>query len=51
MADPYWGTSNHSYTNKYHWTDGSGNYQHSNDPNFNPNQNSNGNWQQMQSAP
>ena len=50
MQDPYWGTSEHSYTNKYHWTDGNGNYQHSNDAGFNPNAASNGNWQLMQSA-
>ena len=48
MQDPYYGTSEQSYTNKYHWTDGSGNYQHSNDPNFNPNNGSNTNWQRMQ---
>ena len=47
MEDPYWGTSEHSYNNQYHWTDGYGNYQHSNDPTFDPNINSNQNWQRM----
>ena len=50
MQDPYYGTSEQSYTNKYHWTDGYGNYQHSNDPNFNPNAGSNGSWQRMEAA-
>lgn len=50
MADPYWGTSERSYNNQYHWTDGYGNYQDSNDPNFDPNKHSNVNWQQMQPA-
>jgi hypothetical protein len=50
MQDPYYGTSEQSYTNKYHWTDGFGNYQHSNDANFNPNNGSNTNWQRMQPA-
>jgi hypothetical protein len=48
VQDPYWGTSEQSYTNKYHWTDGQGNYQHSNDAGFNPNIGSNQNWQIMQ---
>ena len=48
--DPYWGTSEHSYANRYHWTDGQGSYQHSNDPTFDPNQGSNQSWQQMQPA-
>jgi hypothetical protein len=50
MKDPYWGTSDQSYTDKYHWTDGQGNYQHSNDPGFDPNRGSNQNWQRMESA-
>jgi hypothetical protein len=50
MQDPYWGTSEQSYTNKYHWTDGSGSYQHSNDAGFNPNVGSNQKWQLMQSV-
>jgi hypothetical protein len=50
MQDPYWGTSEQSYTSKYHWTDGSGNYQHSNDAGFNPNNSSNQKWQLMEPA-
>jgi hypothetical protein len=48
MQDPYWGTSEQSYTNTYHWTDGQGNYQHSNDASSNPNQTSKENGQLMQ---
>jgi hypothetical protein len=47
VDDPYRGTSQHSNTEQYHWTDGYGNYTHSNDPNFNPNQTSNISWQLM----
>jgi hypothetical protein len=52
MQDPYWGTSERSYNNKYHWTDGSGNYRSSNDPTFNPNVGTGGgvNWQRMEPA-
>lgn len=50
MQDPYWGTSEHAYTEKYHWTDGQGNYQHSNDAGFNPNVGGTGSWQLMQPA-
>ena len=52
MQDPYWGTSDRSYLNKYHWTDGSGNYRSSNDPMFNPNVGTGGgvNWQRMEPA-
>ncbi|MEO8459580.1 MAG: hypothetical protein ABI451_03535 [Dokdonella sp.] len=50
MNDPYWGTSDQSYTSTYHWTDGSGNYQHSDDPSFNPNINANNNWTLMTPA-
>ena len=50
MEDPYWGTSEHSYSNQYHWTDGFGNYQHSNDSTFDPNIGSNQNWQRMKPA-
>jgi hypothetical protein len=45
--DPYYGTSQHSYNESYHWTDGYGNYRNSNDPAYNPNQNENGSWQLM----
>lgn len=33
-----------SYNNIYHWTDGNGNYQNTNDPSVNPNVGSNQNW-------
>jgi hypothetical protein len=50
VDDPYYGTSQHSYNEKYHWTDGYGSYRNANDPTYNPNQNENGNWQLMQPA-
>ena len=52
MQDPYWGTSERSYLNRYHWTDGSGNYRSSNDATFNPNVGTGGgvNWQRMEPA-
>jgi hypothetical protein len=52
MQDPYWGTSDRSYLNKYHWTDGSGNYRSSNDASFNPNVGAGGGvtWQRMEPA-
>jgi hypothetical protein len=46
--DPYYGTSQHSSNDTYHWTDGYGTYRNSSDANYNPNQNENGNWQLMQ---
>jgi len=39
--------SKHGYANQM-WTDGQGNYQPSNDPNYNPNINSSSNWTQLQ---
>ncbi len=50
MNDPYTGTSQHSSSEQYHWTDGYGNYTHSNDSSFNPNQTSSITWQQMTPA-
>lgn len=47
VNDPYYGTSQHSYDKKYHWTDGYGSYRNSNDPNYNPNESESGNWQLM----
>lgn len=35
--DPYHGESQQDSNYRYHWTDGSGNYVHSDDPFFNPN--------------
>jgi hypothetical protein len=46
--DPYYGTSQHSYNEQYHWTDGYGNYRNSNDAGYNPNQHENGDWRLMQ---
>jgi len=46
--DPYYGESQQDYNYQYHWTDGFGNYQHSNDPFFNPNLDSNQNWTLME---
>jgi hypothetical protein len=45
--DPYWGQSQHSSNYDYVWSDGAGSYRYSNDSTFNPNMNSNGNWQLM----
>lgn len=52
MKDPYWGESERSYADRYHWTDGSGNYRSSNDPGFNPNIGTGGGvtWQRMDPA-
>lgn len=50
MKDPYWGTSQQSYQQKYHWTDGQGNYRSSNDSGFNPNVGAGGgaSWKKME---
>lgn len=45
VNDPYTGTS--QQTGTYHWTDGYGNYQNSNDSNFDPNRSSTITWTQM----
>jgi hypothetical protein len=52
MKDPYWGESDRPYSERYHWTDGSGNYRSSNDASFNPNVGSGGGptWQRMEPA-
>lgn len=50
MEDPYWATSERSYNNQHHWTDGNGSYQDTNDGSYDPNQHLNGNWQLMQPA-
>ena len=52
MKDPYRGESDQSYHQKYHWTDGGGNYRSSNDSTFNPNIGAGGgvNWQRMEPA-
>jgi hypothetical protein len=48
--DPYYGTSQHSANESYHWTDGYGSYRNANDSSYNPNQNENGNWQLMKQS-
>jgi hypothetical protein len=45
--DPQWGTSKHGYA-RQHWTDGSGNYIHSDDLNHDPNIGSQVEWTQME---
>ncbi len=48
VDDPYYGTSQHSYTEQYHWTDGYGTYRNSNSASYNPNEHEKGDWQLMQ---
>jgi hypothetical protein len=48
--DPFYGTSQHSSNESYHWTDGYGGYRNSNDSSYNPNQVENGNWQLMKQS-
>ena len=48
VDDPYRGTSQHSFNDQFHWTDGYGTYRNSNDANYNPNQHENGDWHLMQ---
>jgi hypothetical protein len=48
--DPFWGQSQHSNLEQYHWTDGYGNYVNTNDPNYNPSQDRAGDWQLMQES-
>jgi hypothetical protein len=47
VNDPYYGTSQHSIDNSFHWTDGYGNYRNSNDASYDPNRSETGNWQPM----
>jgi hypothetical protein len=47
VEDPTYGTSQHSLTEQYHWTDGYGNYRNSNDANYDPNKHEIGDWQLM----
>lgn len=51
VDDPYYGTSQHSFNEQFHWTDGYGSYRNSNDANYDPNRTENGNWQLMRAAP
>jgi len=50
VDDPYYGSSQHAYTEKYHWTDGYGSYRNSNDATYNPNQTEKGDWTVLQPA-
>jgi hypothetical protein len=45
--DPYYGTSQHSTMETYHWTDGYGSYRNTNDPGANPNVTDSGTWTLM----
>lgn len=47
LDDPYYGTSQHSIQQQYHWTDGYGSYRNSNDSAYNPNQSESGDWKLM----
>lgn len=47
VNDPYYGRSQQDYS-QYHWTNGAGEYQHTNDPFFNPNIGSTQDWTIMQ---
>jgi hypothetical protein len=47
VDDPYYGTSQHASTEKFHWTDGYGSYRHSNSVSYDPNHTEVGNWQLM----
>jgi hypothetical protein len=46
-SDPYYGTSQHSADQQFHWTDGYGNYRDSNDASYDPNRTEVGQWQMM----
>ena len=48
VYDPYWGESQQDANYLYHWTDGQGSYQHSDDPFFNPSIGANQDWTLMQ---
>jgi hypothetical protein len=51
LNDPSTGdTSQRSFLQQNHWTDGYGNYRDSNDASYNPNNSEVGNWQQMTPA-
>ena len=47
VDDPYYGTSQHASTEQFHWTDGYGNYRHTNDATADPNRSEVGSWQLM----
>jgi hypothetical protein len=47
LDDPYYGTTQLSNQNQFHWTDGFGSYRSTNDASYNPNQTEIGNWTPM----
>ena len=50
VDDPYWGTSQHSSTEKHHWTDGYGSYRNSSAGDYDPNKSEKGQWTLMPST-
>jgi hypothetical protein len=51
VNDPSTGdTTQRSFMNQYHWTDGFGNYRDTNDPNYDPSKDNAGNWTLMSTA-
>ena len=51
VDDPYYGTSQQSSNEQYHWTDGYGGYRNTNDATYDPNRTEVGEWQLMKSVP
>jgi hypothetical protein len=51
VDDPYYGTSQQSNNQQFHWTDGYGSYRNTNDASYDPNQSENGAWQLMKNVP
>ena len=51
LDDPYYGTSQQSSNQQFHWTDGYGSYRNTNDASYDPNRSENGNWQLMKAVP
>lgn len=47
VSDPYYGTSQQSNNQSFHWTDGYGTYRSSNDVTYDPNRSEVGNWTLM----
>ena len=50
LDDPYYGSTQLSNTQQFHWTDGFGSYRNSNDVSYNPNQSEVGNWTPMRTS-
>ena len=47
VSDPYYGTSQQSNNQSFHWTDGYGTYRSSNEATYDPNHTEVGNWTLM----